>query len=221
MKQKIIFIFAFVLFSNSINSQTYFGFKVGFNGSDIVGDNQIQGLKPAMHVGAVAEIQISDLFSIQPELLYSIQGSQHTIDPNLVIDNEYVIINSQYVSLPIKDYEDENAADIKLKNNNHYITLPIMIKYFINDFISIDVGPQISYLMFAQISNGSKEWTDAKDSYNDIDYGVNLGASYEMDNGMNINIRYNYNFANVYKSDYFDYKANNTNFQISLGYKFY
>ena len=96
-----------------------------------------------------------------------------------------------------------------------------MVKYFINDVISIDAGPQVGYLVFSQISDGSKEWTDTKDSLNAFDYGVNLGASYEMDNGMNINIRYNYNFANIYKSDYFDFKAINTNFQISLGYKFY
>jgi opacity protein-like surface antigen len=129
------------------------------------------------------------------------------------------MVNGHYVSLPIKDYD--NIDDVKLKNNNYYISLPIMVKYFVNEFISIDLGPQISYLTFAQISNGSKEWTDVKDSYNTLDYGVNLGASYEMDNGMNINIRYNYNFANVYKSDYFDLKANNTNIQVSLGYKFY
>ena len=224
MKQKIIFIFAFVLFSNSIYSQTYFGFKVGFNGSDINGDNQIQGIKPGMHVGAVAEIQVSDLFSIQPEILYSIQGSQHVIDPSLdkyMMNNYNILVNNYVVSLPVRDYQDEKNQSVKLKNNNHYITVPIMVKYFINDVISIDAGPQVGYLVFSQISDGSKEWTDTKDSLNAFDYGVNLGASYEMDNGMNINIRYNYNFANIYKSDYFDFKAINTNFQISLGYKFY
>ncbi len=219
MKLKILFIFAFVLINSTIYSQTYFGFKVGGNASNVIGDNEIQGVKFAMHVGAVAEIQVSDLFSIQPELLFSIQGSEKKLDANLVQDNEYIMVNGYYVSLPIKDYD--NIDDVKLKNNNYYISLPIMVKYFVNEFISIDLGPQISYLTFAQISNGSKEWTDVKDSYNALDYGVNLGASYEMDNGMNINIRYNYNFANVYKSDYFDLKANNTNIQVSLGYKFY
>jgi hypothetical protein len=219
MKLKILFIFTFVLINSTIYSQTYFGFKVGGNASNIIGDNEIQGMKFAMHVGAVAEIQVSDLFSIQPELLFSIQGSEKKLNANLVQDNEYIMVNGHYVSLPIKDYD--NIDDVKLKNNNYYISLPIMVKYFVSEFISIDLGPQISYLTFAQISNGSKEWTDVKDSYNALDYGVNLGASYEMDNGMNINIRYNYNFANVYKSDYFDLKANNTNIQVSLGYKFY
>ena len=190
MIRKIFFITILYLISSNISAQTYYGFKVGANISNISGDNPYDGIKGAMHVGAVAEITVSDLFSVQPELLYSMQGSQ-------------------------------DKDDSSLKNNNHYITLPIMVKYFINETISIDAGPQIGYLLFAQKSNGWEEWTDIKDQLNAFDYGFNIGASYEMDNGMNINIRYNYNFANIYKSNDFDLKANNTVIQISLGYKFY
>ena len=69
MINKITLIVIFTLLSNNIHSQTYFGLKVGANVSNIYGDNPIAGLKPAMHFGAVAEISISDFFSIQPELL--------------------------------------------------------------------------------------------------------------------------------------------------------
>lgn len=190
MLRKIIFILSVFLFSYNLNAQVYYGFKVGANISNISGDNVYNGMKGAMHVGAVAEIAVSDLFSIQPELLYSMQGSQ-------------------------------DSDDSSFKNNNHYITVPVMIKYFINETMSIDAGPQIGYLVFAKTSNGWEEWVDTKDQLNAFDYGFNIGASYEMDNGMNINIRYNYNFANIYKSNDFDLKANNTVIQISLGYKFY
>lgn len=191
MLRKTILISILFLFSNHIIAQTYFGFKVGTNISNINGDNPYDGIKIAMHVGGVAEIVISDLISVQPELLYSMQGSQH------------------------KD-------DSSLKNNYHYITLPIMFKYFINVSTSIDAGPQIGYLVFAKQSNGWEEWRDTKDELNALDYGFNLGASYEMDNGMNINIRYNYNFANIYKTiEGLDFKGNNTVIQLSLGYKFY
>ena len=190
MLRKITFILTVLLFSYNLNAQVYYGFKVGANISNISGDNLYDGMKPAMHVGALAEITVSDSFSIQPELLYSMQGSQDSDDSNL-------------------------------KNNNHYITLPVMVKYFINETISIDAGPQVGYLVFAKASNGWQEWLDNKDQLNTFDYGFNIGASYEMDNGMNINIRYNYNFANIYKSNDLDLKANNTVIQISLGYKFY
>ncbi len=196
MQKKYIIVLVFLI-TISLHSQTYFGFKVGANLSNIKGDNPLEGIKPAMHVGGVVELQVSDKISVQPELLYSMQGSQ-------------------------------NKDDASLKNNNHYIVLPVMIKYFLtdlintgDDFLSIDAGPQISYLVFAKTSDGWQEWTNTKDQLNPIDYGVNIGASYEMDNGMNINIRYNYNFANIYKSNDFNLKGNNTTIQISLGYKFY
>ncbi len=192
--KKITFQFSvfliFILNINISNAQTYFGFKVGTNFSNINGDNDLKGVKFGMHVGAVTEIQISDLFSLQPELLYSKLGSQ-----------------------------DKNNKS--LKYNNNYIVIPIMVKYFINNVISIDLGPQVGYLLFAKSSNGWEEWTDIKKDLNTFDYGINLGASYEMDNGMNINIRYNYNFANIYKADILNLDANNTVIQLSLGYKFY
>ena len=97
-----------------------------------------------------------------------------------------------------------------------------MYGYFVTETISIDAGPQINYLLSAKISNGSEEWTETKDFYNTFGYGINLGASYEMDNGMNINLRYNYGLANVYKTiDVGNFKGNNGVIQVSLGYKFY
>jgi len=206
---KIFFLALFLLCINNY-SQTYFGFKVGGNLSNINGDNPLKGIKPSMHVGVVAEIAISDSFSIQPELIYSMLGSQKKVN------------SSEY------EFETEaphNNEKILIKNNNHYITLPIMVKYFLleigSDIISIDAGPQVSYLLSSKISNGWEELSDNKDTLNAFDYGFNLGASYELDNGMNINIRYNYNFANIYKTNDLNLKANNTVIQISLGYKFY
>ena len=208
--KKFILLIAIIIGVN-VNAQTYFGFKVGANISDIYGDNSLSGMKASMHVGAVAEIQVSDLFSIQPELLYSMQGSQKKYSREEILATDPDLIAS--------DYKENNNI---LKNNNHYITLPIMVKYFITDFISIDAGPQISYLVFAKTSNGWQEWTDTKAHYNAFDYGINLGASYEMDNGMNMNIRYSYGLANIYKSiDNISLKGNNATIQVSLGYKFY
>ena len=171
------------------NAQTYFGVKVGGNLAFINGDIGLKGIKPAAHGGFVAEIAISDLFSVQPELLYSIQGSQ----------------------------DKDNAI---LKNNHHYLTLPIMIKYFINETISIDAGPQVSYLVYAKQSNGWEEQIDNKELLNAFDYSFDIGASYEMDNGMNINVRYVHGFANIFKTSS-DVKGYNSVIQLSMGYKFY
>ena len=209
--KRIYLILAIITFSFSninTNAQTYFGFKVGANLANINGDNTLKGIKPAMHVGGIAEIIMSDFISIQPELLYSMQGSQKKMN-----------LEEYKIGIGERPRPQDEDIDVSIKNNNHYIILPIMVRYFVTETISIDAGPQLGYLLFAKTSNGSQEWTDNKKFYNTFDYGFNLGGSYEFDNGMNINIRYNYGFAKVFKTD--GLKSNNSNIQISLGYKFY
>ncbi|MCF6350354.1 MAG: PorT family protein [Flavobacteriaceae bacterium] len=189
MIKKVLLILVLFL-SISISAQTYFGFKVGANFANFSGDVENNGIKPSFHVGGVVEVQINDFFSVQPEVLFSMQG-----------------------------YQDKD--DALLKYNYHYVNVPIMVKYFVNENFSIDAGPQVGMLLAAKISTGTEELTDVKDLSNTFDYGVNLGGSYEMDNGMNINIRYNYGLANVFDNESNDLKANNTVIQVSLGYKFY
>ncbi len=182
-------IFLIILISSyHINAQTYFGFKVGANATNFYGDIENNNIKLSFHAGVVAEIQLSDAFSVQPELLFSAQGYQ-------------------------------NKEDKYLKYHYNYLNLPIMVKYFINNNITLDFGPQIGYLLSAETSDGLYIFENIKENSNSFDYGINLGASYEFDDGLNINVRYNYSLSNINKGN--DIKVNNAVIQISLGYKFY
>jgi len=204
MIRKILLISIITLLSTSLTAQVYYGFKVGANLANFYGDIENNSIKASFHIGAVAEISVSDLFSVQPELLFSMQGSQ----------GENNSLLTSHTSVPI-DGKDFSST----KTNFYYLNLPVMVKYFVTDMISIDAGPQVGYLLYAKESNGTDELTDIKDLTKSIDYGLNLGGSYEMDNGMNINLRYYYGLANVLDSN--DAKMNNALIQISLGYKFY
>lgn len=194
MIRNILPILVLILLSTNLKAQTYFGFKVGANFANFSGDVENNTIKPAFHVGGVVEVQISDFFSVQPEVLFSVQGYQ-------------------------------NKDNTSIKYNYNYVNLPVMVRYFVTDNISIDAGPQVGMLLSAKISTGNEELTDVKDLSNSLDYGFNLGASYEMDSGMNINVRYNYGLSNINNNDDVvdaeDIKINNTVIQISLGYKFY
>ncbi len=193
MIRKLIVLFVIIFLSISIKAQTYYGFKVGANFANFYGDIDNNTIKPSFHVGALAEIIIDDFYSVQPELLFSMQGAQ--------------------------DKDDSN-----IKYNYHYATLPIMVKYFVSDFISVDAGAQVAYLLTAYRSNGFEEYDYLTDTSNRLDYGINVGGTYEFDNGMNAAIRYNYNLANIHKdvSDVdLDLRDNNAVIQISMGYKFY
>ena len=62
----------------SANQKATFGAKAGVNFSDITGPDvdSFTG-RTAFHIGGVAEIPVSEVFSVQPELLYSAQGSDY------------------------------------------------------------------------------------------------------------------------------------------------
>jgi hypothetical protein len=190
MKKNILIPITLVFFSLTIKAQAYYGFKVGANFANFTGDVENNTIKPSFHVGGVVEILINDLFSVQPELIFSMQG-----------------------------YQDKDDSNIKF--NYYYVNAPIMLKYFINDTFTADAGPQVGYLTYAKSGTGNEELTDLIDSTNEIDFGFNLGGSYEMDNGMNVSVRYYLGLANVFDDDQSSDSAKNSVFQISLGYKFY
>jgi hypothetical protein len=54
------------------------GIKGGLNVSNLMGDVDDVAIRTSVHVGLLAEIIVTDKFSIQPELLYSGQGATVT-----------------------------------------------------------------------------------------------------------------------------------------------
>lgn len=81
------------LYCSSLKAQSvYIGPKVGLNLANYTGNvnSNLRGLG-ALHVGGVAEIEIVDMFSIQPELLFSVKGA---------ILGDTKLVNS-YISMPV------------------------------------------------------------------------------------------------------------------------
>ncbi|MEM9649530.1 MAG: porin family protein [Bacteroidota bacterium] len=82
-----------------------FGAKAGPNFAIIQPDLNDPTTRTALHLGGVAEVSLSEKFSIQPELLFSAQGTKDESD-----DDETVRLN--YLNLPIlaKFYVAENLS---------------------------------------------------------------------------------------------------------------
>ncbi|GAA4277439.1 porin family protein [Aquimarina mytili] len=77
---KKLFLLAIAVISFSLSSQAQnvkFGFKGGLNLADV--DFEVAGVDPdsrtGYHIGAVLQLGLADTFAIQPELLYSTQGT--------------------------------------------------------------------------------------------------------------------------------------------------
>ena len=77
--KKLLLLSTIAMFSmaNSINAQNVdVGFKAGLNISNLTGGDADRNNLLDFHVGALAEFKITEKISLQPELLYTRQGSE-------------------------------------------------------------------------------------------------------------------------------------------------
>ncbi|MCA0131653.1 porin family protein [Winogradskyella alexanderae] len=168
-----------------------FGVKTGVNFSDIAGDDvESYNGRTAFHFGGVVEIPICESFSLQPELIYSAQGS---------------------------DYEDPGESGTAKVD---YLNLPVIAKYYPIEGFSIEAGPQLGYLLSAKFDVDGEEF-DFKDDLKSIDFGVNFGLGYKLENGLNFSARYNLGITNANDSDELDGGAEYRNSVIQVGVGFF
>lgn len=190
---KKLFIIAIALLGIIMTTKaqgTQFGFKGGLNVASLTGDvSEDFKSRTSFHFGIVTEIEISEGFTIQPELLYSAQGA--------------------------KDKVNDEALKID------YLNMPVMGKYYVTEFLNVEVGPQIGFLLSAKSEIDGADNEDIKNSIKDIDFGLNFGIGYKLNGGLNFGARYNLGLSNMddeVKSD--EFKVHNGVFQISMGYYF-
>lgn len=212
--KKILLLAALGIFSfNTAHSQEIgFGIKGGLNLSNLSikqDDVSKPDSRTSFHIGGLVEIPISGKFSIQPELLFSMQGAQE--------EESETYMGQTYSS----------KTTLKL----NYINLPIMAKYYVVDGLALEVGPQFGFLMSAkgefEASGPGIDETgtiDLKEEVKTLDMGVAFGASYELNLGVFFSARYNIGLSNINKDndEDFDESSNVKNrvFQVSIGYMF-
>ena len=163
------------------------GAKAGLNFATLQPDLSDPATRTSLHLGGMAEISINEMFSIQPELLYSAQGA--------------------------KDKSDDDEV-FKLS----YLSLPIMVKYYVMEGLSIEAGPQIGFLLSAEVEDDGETY-DLKDDTKGLDFGFSIGAGYKLESGLNFGLRY-YLGSDVNDISEDSDQFKNRVFQISVGYFF-
>ena len=101
-------------------------------------------------------------------------------------------------------YSMEGAKDAKLS----FVRIPIMAKYYIMDGLNVQAGPEVAIKVGGD--SGIDEFTKS------LDYGLGIGAGYEMPMGLFGEARYNLGLANIAKEG----TINTASFQIGIGYRF-
>jgi hypothetical protein len=94
MKKSLLLIVCAVAIATTSQAQVRFGFKGGANLANVNGDLGGTKQKVGYYAGAQAKVSVSDAFSIQPELVYSNQGTK--LEQDVTIN-----FHLNYLNLPV------------------------------------------------------------------------------------------------------------------------
>jgi len=108
-------------------------------------------------------------------------------------------------------YSMEGADDASVS----YLRIPIMAKYYIMEGLNLQAGPEIAFKVAAE-----DDFTD--EVIKSMDFGLGIGAAYEMPMGLMFDVRYNLGLSNIAESDVVgdDVEIKNTGIQLGIGYRF-
>ena len=186
---KRIILVAVILLAASVDMQAQmvkFGIKGGLNyanqtGSDITitSNNYNKEAITSYHAGLVAEIKVTDGFSVQPELLYSTKGATY--------------------KYALEDF----------KNELGYLSIPVLAKFHLNNTVSLDLGPQASFLLSERKNVNFKEAET-------FEFGVAGGLGFNITKNFFLQGRYVLGLTEATK----EAKVKNSVVQISAGFTF-
>jgi hypothetical protein len=217
MKRLIIIVAAFVLLVSAVNlfaqapvtGLTGKGFKVGLNLAKFTGSDVTEAsMRTAFVFGGFITYSFTELFAIQPELLYSMKGSKRKVFDEQLSENVDVTYKLNYIEIPVL-FRIQLAGGGNFKPNFY-------------------AGPEIGILLSAKgngTTSGVSVDVDIKDQCKSTDIGLigGVGADYLMGTGkLTFDIRYDAGLSKVFKAvnGFPEPKVNNSAITFLVGYGF-
>jgi hypothetical protein len=128
-----------------------------------------------------------------------------------------IIVNDKFSIQPELLYSGQGASDTSTGGGRiklDYITLPVLGKFPIAKNLSLETGPQIGFLV-----SGKEKTNDSNETIPNtktIDFGLNAGLNYELNNGVFFQARYNLGLTDIgFYGD--NERASNAVIQFSIG----
>lgn len=187
---KVLVVVMFAAFAMQAQAQVKFGVKAGVNLNNIAqnfDDSDLEmetKMRLAYHVGVVADLGISEMFSIQPGVLFSSKGYSVDLEEHLNLPNDaevegYNRISLNYVEIPVN-------AVIRISG----------LEIFAGPYVGIGIGGKQKWdytvtvagadeevsddmkikAFFGEVGEGDLD--DDEGAYRALDYGVNFGLGY-------------------------------------------
>jgi hypothetical protein len=176
--RKIALLIALTFFGLTQANAQNFGFKGGYNYSsfngDVAKDNTLKGLS-GFYVGALLELPLGDVLSLQPEVIYSRQGA----------------------AWEQKNILGEFKKDLKLD----YLNIPVMAKVNLGPLF-LQGGVQFGFLVGkpeVSYTRGAQRVTEKvdKDAYAAFDFGVGAGLGVNLSQHFFVEARYTHSLTNA------------------------
>ena len=210
MKRVLFFVMA--LATMAITSQTQaqvkYGVKAGLNLSRFT--ENFETMKPGFHAGIYAQVKLHPMFSIQPEVLYSMQGATEE-ETNTTLGQ---------------------TITAKGVVTSHNIIVPLMLQFTPIRPLTIEAGPQFGFnlgmslysevTMSGLVDDSFEESVDlGEEDYKMFDFGLAAGLKYNVTSNVNVYARYVFGLTPVFEyPEGYDDKAMNQNLMIGVGFTF-
>lgn len=123
-------------------------------------------------------------------------------------------ISEKFSFQPELMYSGQGTSFNDYATDLSYLNIPLMGKYYLTKGLSLEAGPQLGFLLSAKTDD-----SDVKDLFKTVDFGVNFGLGYKLENGLNFGARYNLGLSNINAID--NYSNKNGVMQLSVGYFFF
>lgn len=199
MKKIAFLLLLFVAFQVSAQ-EFHFIPKIGLNMANIT--NSDGSMKPGLNIGVAGEVMMTERFTIEPGIFYSMQGTK----------------------------DKESGTTMKIKND--YLNIPILFKGYVYEGFNLFAGPQLGFKVSSKIkasqSGTSVSTSEGSDLFKTVDFAIVLGAGYQSPMGFLVSLNYNIGLTNTIDKDKFssllgtkiDETCRNGVLQLNVGWRF-
>ena len=186
---KLWAIIALILLTTAGYAQEFhLGAKAGANLGKIDGVAYKSSFKLGYQLGGFLEFDFANKWGLQGEVLFN--------QSNTEISNSYKQVWSKKFN--------------KNKTLN-YVSVPVLLKYNPNGFLSLHLGPQFSFLTNSEDST----WENGKKLFKDTDFSIVAGLEVRILNSLYVYGRYVWGYSDINKA--LVEKATSQQIQIGLG----
>ena len=194
--------------TSQTQAQVKYGVKAGLNLSRFT--ENFETMKPGFHAGIYAQVKLHPMFSIQPEVLYSMQGATEE-ETNTTLGQ---------------------TITAKGVVTSHNIIVPLMLQFTPIRPLTIEAGPQFGFnlgmslysevTMSGLVDDSFEESVDlGEEDYKMFDFGLAAGLKYNVTSNVNVYARYVFGLTPVFEyPEGYDDKAMNQNLMIGVGFTF-